>query len=131
MRQYSTYQRQLTKVLPQEITYHRKFRSLHDEAGISRYNCEAENQSTQERKLITRQVPGPSRIYAKVCIFCEKVAKYKKGSRSREPLIQYCDVKVDDFIRATAIAKGDVRITAIVSRELVTAEACYPSIMLP
>ena len=103
-------------------------KSFHDEAGISRYNCEAENQSTQERKLITRQAPGASRIYAEVCIFCEKVAKYKKGSRSREPLIQYCDVRVDDFIRATAIAKGDARITAIVSRELVAAEACMLSI---
>ena len=95
--------------------------------NISRDNCEAENLLTQERKLITRQAPGASRIYAKVCIFCEKVAKYKKGSRSREPLDQSSDFRTDDCIRATAIATGDVRIIAIVSRDLVAAEACYHS----
>ena len=67
--------------------YHRKCRSLftmkRELEKISRDNCEAENQLTQERKLISRQSPGVSRIYANVCIFCEKVAKYKKGSRSR------------------------------------------------
>ena len=100
--------------------------------NIFRDNCEAENLLTQERKLITRQAPGASSIYAKVCIFCEKVAKYKKGSRSREPLDQSCDLRADDCISATAIAKGDVGIIAIVSRDLVAAEACYHSwIMLP
>ena len=81
--------------------------------NISRDNCEAENLLTQERKLITRQAPGASSIYAKVCIFCEKVAKYKKGSRSREPLDQCCDLRGDGCIRATVIAKGDVRIIEI------------------
>ena len=74
-------------VIPPVIMYHRKCRSLftmkRELEKISRDNCEAENQLTQERKLISRQSPGVSRIYANVCIFCEKVAKYKKGSRSR------------------------------------------------
>ena len=54
---------------------------------ISRDNCEAENLLTQERKLITRQAPGASRIYAKVCIFCEKVAKYKRVREAESLLI--------------------------------------------
>ena len=69
---------------PPEIMYQRKCRSLfttkRELEKISRDNCEAKNPLTQERKLITWQAPGASRMYAKVGIFCEKVAsQIQKG----------------------------------------------------
>lgn len=73
----------------------------------------------------TRQTPSSSRTYAKECIFCEKETKYQKGTKSREPLIQCCDLRADDAIRATAIASRDSRVIGIVSRKLVATEACY------
>ena len=69
-------------------------------------------------------------MYEKQCIFCEKVEKYIKGSKSRESLIQARQLRVDDTVRRAAEIKQDKRILALVSRELVAAEAhwhhsCY------
>lgn len=48
-----------------------------------------------------------------------------KGKRTREPLTQCRDLRSDHTIRNSAIAKVDERMLAIVSRELVAAEAHY------
>ena len=69
-------------------------------------------------------------VYEKQCIFCKKVEKYIKGSKSRESLIQARQLRVDDTVRRAAEIKQDKRILALVSRELVAAEAhwhhsCY------
>ena len=60
-----------------------------------------------------------------VCIFCDKVSKYAKGKDVREKLIQCIDLRADENIRKTALAKNDSKLLAIVSGDLVAAEACY------
>ena len=92
MRQCSTYRVAKTVdegVIPQNILTEmsKSFTMKPKLKKISRDNCEAENLLTQERKLITRQAPGASRIYAKVCIFCEKVGKYKTAREAESLLI--------------------------------------------
>ena len=65
-----------------------------------------------------------SRVFERICVFCEK-AKYLKGTKTREALIQCVDLRADSTIRRAAVGKNDPRILAIVTRELVAAEACY------
>ena len=65
-----------------------------------------------------------SRVFERICVFCEK-AKYLKGAKTREALIQCVDLGVDNTIRRAAVGRNDPRILAIVTRELVAAEACY------
>ena len=60
----------------------------------------------------------------RICVFCEK-AKYLKGTKTIEALIQCVDLRVDNNIRRAAVGRNDPRILAIVTRELVAAEACY------
>ena len=57
--------------------------------------------------------------------FCEKKTRYKKGTRSRDPLTQCVDLRADASIRKAAIATGDSRIIGLASRDLVAAEAWY------
>ncbi|KAK3751112.1 hypothetical protein QZH41_016239, partial [Actinostola sp. cb2023] len=54
-----------------------------------------------------------------------KTSKYAKGKDCREKLIQCSDLRADETIRSTALAKNDSKILAKVSRELVAAEGCY------
>ena len=65
------------------------------------------------------------RTYNKICIFCGKASKYRRGSRSREPLRQCAELRADAKVREIAEKKMDNRILAITTRELVAAEACY------
>ena len=65
-----------------------------------------------------------SRVFERICLLCEK-AKYLKGTKTREALIQSVDLRADSTIRRAAVGKNDPRILAIVTRELVAAEACY------
>ena len=76
-------------------------------------------------KRLSRPGPSESRMYSKTCIFCEKNTKYSKNKRTREPLIQCTDIRADFSIRDAATRKMDSRLLAIVSRELVAAEAHY------
>ena len=43
----------------------------------------------------------------------------------REKLIQYIDLRADENIRKTAVAKSDSKLLPIVLRDLVAAAACY------
>ncbi len=65
-----------------------------------------------------------SRVYDAVCIFCNKV-KFQKGSRSREKLTQAVQLRADETLRKCAILKGDEKILALASRDMVAAEAHY------
>ena len=70
-------------------------------------------------------LPIQRRVYDQICVFCEK-SKYLKGTKTRETLILQCvDLRANQTIRRAATSKNDPRILAIVSRELVAAEACY------
>ena len=64
-------------------------------------------------------------MYKRVCIFCDKVSKHANGEDVREKLIQGIDLRADENIRKTALAKNDSKLLAIVSRDLVAAETCY------
>ena len=66
--------------------------------------------------------PNPSRIYQRVCIFGEK-DKYTRNSRTREKQCE--DMRADETIRKAVVGKYDKGILAVVSRELVVAEARY------
>ena len=66
-----------------------------------------------------------TRVYDKVCIFCDKVSKYKRRSNSRESLTQAVDLRSDVTVRRIAELKMDSKILALTSRDLVAAEAQY------
>jgi hypothetical protein len=42
-----------------------------------------ESASVNPRGSSSRDAPGTSRVYVKVCIFCEKSSKYLKGTKTR------------------------------------------------
>lgn len=116
------------------VMYHRKCRSAftlkRELEKISQALCnekirDSVVETQEQRSASNRQAPSASRTYDQICIFCEKKSKYARASRSREPLIQCTDLRADDSIRTIAVAKGDSRIIAVVTRELVAAEACY------
>ena len=65
-----------------------------------------------------------STVYDAVCIFCNKV-KFQEGSRSREKLTQAVQLSVDETLRKCATLKGDEKILALTSRDIVAAEAHY------
>jgi len=93
--------------------------------------CKEKNQSnesvTTERRLSIREPLTRSTTNKRVCIFCDKISKYVNGN-VREKLIQCINLRADGNIRKTALARNDGKKLAIVSRDLVAAEACYHEI---
>ena len=111
------------------ITYHRKCRNKftlkRDLYNICKERIQGNEPELSERRSSIREPPTKSTTYKRVCIFCDKVSKYAKGKDVREKLIQCIDLRADENIRKTALAKNDSKLLAIVSRDLVAAEACY------
>ena len=64
-------------------------------------------------------------VYAEVCIFCDRKTKYQKGTKNRKKLTHAVDLRADNTIWEAATKKGDTKIMAIASRELVATEAHY------
>ena len=83
------------------------------------------NQNYQKEDPLFGNPQQKETTYKRVRIFCDKVSKYAKGKDVREKLIQGIDLRADENIRKTALAKNDSKLLAIVSRDLVAAEACY------
>ena len=111
------------------IYYHRKCRSIFTMKNVLDKLSQQSSNSQAHQEQVARRVPirGSSNIsktYKRICIFCEK-PKYFKGTRNREPLGQCRDMRADSSIRKIATQKNDSKILALVSRELVAAEACY------
>ena len=113
------------------IFYHRKCRTIFTMKKDLDRICKKETHETDleinenPSKRLSQPGPSESRVYSKTCIFCEKNTKYSKNKRTREPLIQCTDIRADLSIRDAATRKMDSRLLAIVSRELVAAEAHY------
>lgn len=63
--------------------------------------------------------------YEEECIFCQRKSKYLKGTNTREQLAKCSTLNSDQSVREAAISKHDDRIMALVSRDIVAAEACY------
>jgi hypothetical protein len=101
------------------FTHKRSLSKLKEAAGDS-VTTEANLRHSERKKT-----NDSSRVYDKICIFCEKKTKYLKGSRSREPLTQSADLRADERVQNAALIKADQRIMALTSREIVAAEAHY------
>lgn len=98
---------------PHKVTYHRQCRSVFmlnrnlDKFSQLDTKERADCNSTDSRRIFIRQPTAiPSRIYQRVCIFCEK-DKYTRNSRTREELIQCVDMRADETIRKAAVGKND------------------------
>ena len=77
-------------------------------------------------RLSTRQIATSARrMYEVQCIFCEKKHKFLKGQKTRESLVQCRELRADKTISIAALKKSDTPILAVVSRDLVAAEAHY------
>ena len=87
------------------IHYHRKCRSLFTMKkaldSILANNVKTESASVDPRMTSSRDAPSTSRVYAKVCIFCEKSSKYLKGAKKREPLTQCVELRADESNKKT------------------------------
>lgn len=117
------------------IYYHRRCRSrftmkrdldlIRKKAGNTT-DDHSEDDTPIPKKFTRRDKGGPStsRVYDKLCVFCNK-NKYKKKENSRETLIQCTDLRSDTKLRDIATQKQDSIILAIVSRDIVAAEAHY------
>ena len=112
-----------------KIYYHRRCRSVFTmkrdlEIILKRNTNEAiGNEDVCSSKRLCRRL-SVSRVYDPICIFCEKV-KFVKGSKSREKLTKAAKLQADRTLRDCAIKKGDNKIMAITSRDIVAAEAHY------
>ena len=110
-------------------TYHHKCRNIftlkRDLDNICKERIQCNEPELSERGSSIQESPTKSTTYKRVSIFCDKVSKYAKGKDVREKLIQYIDLCADKNIRKTALANNDSKLLAIVSRDLVAAEACY------
>lgn len=111
------------------IVYHRYCRSIFTlkrslETLKEKKEHTADKDIPEKRQRLERSSSSDSRVYKQLCIFCEKV-KYKKGQKTRENLIQAKELRVDQTLREVATRKGDSKILALTSREVVAAEAHY------
>ena len=113
------------------VSYHRKWRSLftikRDLESISQTAAAASQIPEFNKQRSRREEPSTTRTHPKICIFCQKTTAYKKVARTRDPLTQCVDLRVDASIRKAAIAAGDGRIIGLASPDFVTPEAYYHS----
>lgn len=61
---------------------------ISDEKKETKKNTELTTDGDGERRASTRGQPSSSRVCEKICIFSDKILKYKKGSKTRENLTQ-------------------------------------------
>ena len=66
-----------------------------------------------------------ARLTNEFAFFCDQTRKFIKGKDTREHVLQCIDLRSDKAIRETANAKNDTKMLALVSRDIVAAEACY------
>lgn len=114
------------------IYYHRKCRSLftmkRDLETLKRKSMESiageAGEDICKSKRPSRRSSSETRVYDPICIFCNK-EKFLKGSKSRERLTQAVQLRADQTLRECATRKGDDKILAVTSRDIVAAEAHY------
>ena len=112
-----------------KLSYHRKCRSIftikRDLDSLKRKASESEGSNDElYTKRLRKRVSSETRVYAAVCIFCSKET-FQKGTRTREKLTQTVQLRADQTLRDCAIRKGDEKIIAVTSRDIVAAEAHY------
>ena len=97
------------------------------EDGSSKQDLERESTNSKESRKSLRgcsETSISSHILPKVCIFCWKVSKYKKG-KTREKLMESCELRADKTVKAAAHQKCDQRMLSITSKGLHASEAMY------
>ena len=88
-------------------------------------NLSSEGSSHMKRKSVRNSAASTSRVYEEVCFFCHRSSKYIKSTNCRDTLRQCKELRSDVTIRNSALRKIDKRIMALLSREIVAAEAHY------
>jgi len=86
---------------------------------------EGQETSFKKERLHRKRNESNSTVYEEICIFCNKVSKHQKGQKTREPLRQAEQLRVDHTLRKIAIEKSDAKILQLTSRDVVAAEARY------
>ena len=112
-----------------KIFYHRRCRSLftmkRDLEALKRKADESSTSSTDcLPKRSFKRSSSEARVYNQICIFCDK-DKFQKGSKTREKLTKAVQLRADQTLRKFAVEKGDEKIIAVASRDIVAAEAHY------
>jgi len=121
--------------IPSNVYYHRYCRSiftmkrviqtLKRRADEAKQNLQEEQSDSGDvRKRPLREGTSESRVYRKECVFCGKT-KYLPRSHTRETLTQAVQLRADETLRKLAVERGDEKIIAVTSRDIVAAEAHY------
>lgn len=119
-----------------DITYHRQCRSEFTMKSkldaILKRECinDTEPQimysSTRTRTPLNLMAGFSSPLLSPVCIFCDKINKYKSGTKTREPLVKCVEKRAEETIKARATEKEDSKLLGLLStRDLIAAEAQY------
>jgi len=109
--------------------YHRdcrsKFTHKKELSKLKQVVGDDEQSDGKSRQSLRQGTSETTRVYDRKCIFCECSNKCLKGTSTRETLIQAVDLRADMKLRKVATEKGDTKLLAITSRDIVAAEACY------
>ena len=119
-----------------EVYFHRECRSIFtmkrdlekiisDEKKESKRDAEMTADGDSQRRASMRGQPSTSRVFEKLCMFCEKRDKYKKGSKTRENLTQARQLRTDISVGNSTELRMDSRVLALLSRELTATEVHY------
>lgn len=124
----------MTNDLIPRVFYHRRCRSVFTmkrDLDVLKRKAKSSDDSNDDcfeacsnTKRPARMSSSGSRVYEQKCIFCEKDKCIKKTS-TREKLSKAVDLRADATLRECAIRKCDTKMIAIVSRDIVAAEAQY------
>jgi hypothetical protein len=118
--------------IPKAVLYHATCRSRftmkRDLDSIKSVTDDSCDEPPSKRRSI-RGETSDVRVFEPICIFkgiiCKSDSKYIKGSHTRERLRQCVELRADKKLRSFAQDRGDDKILAVTSRELVAAEAMY------
>eukprot|EP00794_Sanderia_malayensis_P020769 gene20769-22792_t len=108
-----------------DIQYHRECRSIFTlKKSLETLKEKRADSCTNEKKSSKRRITKNSIILDKVCIFCSKVVKKKKGEK--ETPTQCLEMRAQRTIHNTALRLNDPRILHLVqNHDLIAAEAHY------
>ena len=112
------------------VFYHRKCRQIFTmKRDIEELECKSDSTTLQPKRHSATGKALSSRILDKSYIFCppEKLTKYVKGTRTREPLVKCVELQAEARICEVAMQRNDAKVLALTSRDLVAwyHKSCY------
>ena len=117
-----------------KLKYHKVCRSMFVlKRNLNKIQSESEqtdapsdNHATDSRsKRSSTNIQTSCGILSKECIFCKKESKYLRGTNTREKLYSCAEIRADESVRKASLSRGDSRVIAICSDELIAKEAMY------